>query len=58
MIYIVEDDKDIREMERYALKNSGFDVKTFENGKEFLQDLPRKSLTSYSLILCFPGRTD
>nr|WP_253295603.1 response regulator transcription factor [Roseburia sp. MSJ-14] len=34
MIYIVEDDVNIREIERYALKNSGFEVQEFECGKE------------------------
>lgn len=31
MIYIVEDDRDIRELECYALKNSGFEVRPFED---------------------------
>ena len=30
LIYIVEDDINIREIERYALKNSGFEVKAVE----------------------------
>lgn len=34
LIYIVEDDVNIREIERYALKNSGFEVLEFECGKE------------------------
>ena len=34
MIYIVEDDENIREMESYALKNSGYDVKGFACGDE------------------------
>ncbi len=29
-IYIVEDDINIREIERYALKNSGYEVEEFE----------------------------
>ena len=29
LIYIVEDDTDIRELETYALKNSGYEVKSF-----------------------------
>ncbi len=33
-IYIVEDDVNIREIERYALKNSGYEVEEFETGKE------------------------
>ena len=31
-IYIVEDDMNIREIERYALKNSGYVEQTFSNG--------------------------
>ena len=33
MIYIVEDDLEIREMEAYALRNSGFEVNTFDCAK-------------------------
>ena len=36
-IYIVEDDKNIREMEQYALENSGFQVKGFDDGKSFFK---------------------
>lgn len=35
VIYIVEDDKNISEIESYALKNSGFHVDAFENAKSF-----------------------
>ena len=31
-IFIVEDDTNIREIERYALKNSGYEVEEFESG--------------------------
>ena len=55
MIYIVEDDKDIREMERYALKNSGFDVKTFENGKEFFEGLASEKPDIVLLDIMLPG---
>ena len=34
MIYIVEDDENIREMESYALRNSGYEVTGFESGAE------------------------
>lgn len=34
-IYIVEDDKNIREIETFALKNSGYAVEEFENAKSF-----------------------
>lgn len=42
LIYIVEDDVNIREIQRYALKNSGFDVQEFECGKELYQALEKK----------------
>ena len=35
LIYIVEDDKNIREIESYALKNSGYAVEEFEFAKTF-----------------------
>ena len=35
LIYIVEDDQNIREIESFALKNSGYQVKDFPNAKEF-----------------------
>lgn len=41
-IYIVEDDKNIREIETYALKNSGYSVYDFENAHNFFQKLDEK----------------
>ena len=38
-IYIVEDDINIREIERYALKNSGYEVEEFECGADFFKRL-------------------
>lgn len=35
MIYIVEDDRSISEIESYSLKNSGYDVAVFENAVSF-----------------------
>lgn len=37
LIYIVEDDTDIRELETYALKNSGYDVQSFSKSKSFFR---------------------
>lgn len=48
MIFIVEDDESIREMEGYALKNSGYDVKGFADGKAMLAEL---TVTLPKLIL-------
>ncbi len=36
-IFIVEDDKNIREMESYALKGAGFEVFEYANGQEFFE---------------------
>lgn len=35
LIYIVEDDKNILEIESFALKNSGYDIRGFSNAKDF-----------------------
>lgn len=41
-IYIVEDDKNIREIENYALKNSGYMINDFECAKDFYKKLAEK----------------
>ena len=35
LIYIVEDDNDILEVETFALKNSNYDLKGITNAKDF-----------------------
>lgn len=37
LIYIVEDDKNILEIESFALKNSGYDIRGFSCAKDFFQ---------------------
>ena len=37
LIYIVEDDMNIREIESYALTTSGYEVQDFESGTEFFE---------------------
>ena len=39
LIYIVEDDSNIREIETIALRNSGHDVRAFENARDFFRKL-------------------
>ena len=41
-IYIVEDDQNIREIETFALKNSGYSVVDFEKAKDFYKKLDEK----------------
>lgn len=55
MIYIIEDDQDISEMETYALKNSGFEVEAFSESGSFYEAC-RKSLPSLVLLdIMLPG---
>lgn len=42
IVYIVEDDTSIRELEMYALKNANFEVSGFEDGPAFLNALDAK----------------
>lgn len=39
VIYVVEDDRNIREIESFSLKNSGYTVESFACAKEFFQQL-------------------
>ena len=49
LIYIVEDDKNISEIESFSLKNSGYDVLVYETADEFRHVCP----VWYCLTLCF-----
>ncbi len=42
LIYIVEDDKNIREIESFALKNSGYQIIDFECAKDFYTRISEK----------------
>ena len=42
MIYIVEDDRNIQEIELFALKNSGYQAAGFETAKEFYKALSER----------------
>lgn len=55
MIYIVEDDENIREMESYALKNSGFEVHGFGDGKSFFDALQKRIPLLVVLDIMLPG---
>lgn len=39
MIYCIEDDKSIREIEMYTLQSTGFETKGFEDGHSFFEEL-------------------
>ena len=42
LIYIVEDDKNISEIESFSLKNAGHETKEFADGKSFSRELMEK----------------
>lgn len=54
LVYIVEDDTSIRELEMYALKNSGFDTIGFESGEEFTEALEKKTPDIILLDIMLP----
>lgn len=54
-IYIVEDDVNIREIERYALKNSGYEVEEFESGVEFFKRIEQRMPNLVILDIMLPG---
>lgn len=54
LVYIVEDDASIRELEIYALKNSEFDVIGFDSSKEFFSELKTKQPDLVLLDIMLP----
>lgn len=42
LVYIVEDDVNIREIENFSLKNSGYQVEEFDNAKKFWDRVNQK----------------
>lgn len=57
LIYIVEDDVDIREIERYALKNSGFETEEFECGADLFAALKQRIPSLILLDIMLPGES-
>ena len=55
LIYIVEDDVNIREIQRYALKNSGFEVQEFGCGRELYKALDKNLPSLILLDIMLPG---
>lgn len=54
-VYIVEDDINIREIERYALKNSGYEVEEFEGSASFFKRLEKNIPSLILLDIMLPG---
>lgn len=55
MIYIVEDDNNIQEIEEYALKSSGFEVKCFDNAISFQEEIKNELPDLILLDIMLPG---
>lgn len=54
LIYVLEDDRNIREIEEIALNNAGYQVVSFENAKEFQQRLKERGPDLLLLDLMLP----
>ena len=54
LIYVVEDDVNIREIESFALKNSGYEVEEFESGKAFVEKMQVKAPDLVLLDIMLP----
>ncbi len=55
LIYIVEDEERIRELESYALEKNNFEVRSFENSEEFYKALENKLPNLILLDIMLPG---
>ena len=55
LIYIVEDDNNIQEIEEYALKSSGFEVKCFDNAISFQKEIKNELPDLILLDIMLPG---
>lgn len=44
-IFIIEDDANIREIEEFALKNSGYETEAFACAADFLRDCVKKTVS-------------
>ena len=57
LIYVVEDDRDISEIESFALKNSGYDVQVYENGADFYQAVRERVPSLVLLDIMLPDES-
>ena len=54
LIYIVEDDQNIREIESFALRNSGYQILDFSNAKDFYRAVNEKKPELVLLDIMLP----
>ena len=55
LVYVVEDDKNIQEIESYALKGNGFEVCAFDDGAAFDEAMKRERPDLIILDIMLPG---
>ena len=55
MIWCVEDDASIRDIEVYALQSTGYEAKGFEDGTSFLKELKNQKPELVVLDVMLPG---
>ena len=56
MIYLVEDDDEIRTLEEYALKSAGFTVQGFSDGDAFQRAMEENRPSLVILDVMLPGK--
>lgn len=54
LVFIVEDDSDIRQIEAYALKCGGFEIEEFEEAKELYSRLEKRTPDLFLLDVMLP----
>ena len=55
MIYYAEDDRGIRELVVYTLKNTGFEAEGFSDGKELIEAMSKRTPELVLLDIMMPG---
>ena len=58
LVFIVEDDNDIRQIEAYALKCGGFEIEEFEDAKALYERLEKKTPDLFLLDVMLPTELD
>ena len=56
MIFVVEDDPNIRELVTYTLQSTGFEAKGFEDGTQFMEAMSEGVMPELVLLdIMLPG---
>ena len=54
LVYIVEDDGNIREIEMFALKNAGYEIRDFACAKDFYKEMEQEKPDLVLLDIMLP----